>query len=307
MATFDSRPGFSPRPPEVVKFSPFDISKDSIPKRGKNKDENQDTLFCFDKDSPLNNSRSFGIFDGMGGLINGRGSSIRCSKLVEDELKKIPTPIYDQTAEKLLKTISLYANRQFIKEKESEKKLGGTTGTFGIIYLNENNQQRIGIVNRGDSRAYFFRPDNKGALFFQLTTDDGLLEHSFKKSDRQKEFERLKKEVDNASELGNLSENGRFFFEKRNQISNYYGNKDVKDYLPDFASIDFTKGDILLLTTDGIHDNLTTKEITTCLSKHKDSYNILCDLITSASNRSLNTNHIRAKLDDMTAIVIICK
>lgn len=296
MANYDSRSGLSPRPPEVIKPVSFDVDFGTF---GKEETKNEDNHFFNSK------NMSFGIFDGMGGQANGQISSQFCSNLIQTELGGLPTNISPEKATVKLKEILLTVNQSFLENK-TKFNLGGSTGTFGVICCDSSDKRTAVIASVGDSRAYLYRPGNRESLI-QLTTDDGRLEYSFKNSNDQKQFKQIKEELDNASNENNLSEKGKLFFDMRNQIGNYFGHKNENDYQPNIVSVMLQKGDIILLTTDGVHDNLTTNEITFCLSKHKDSSNIIEDLIKSSYNRSQNKNHKRAKSDDMTAVCIICK
>ena len=66
-----------------------------------------------------------------------------------------------------------------------------------------------------------------------------------------------------------------------------YINVDTRDVEP---------GDIILATTDGIHDNLTRREIA--------EWTTVKDLLAAALARSRDTDHPRAKPDDMTAVML---
>lgn len=60
-------------------------------------------------------------------------------------------------------------------------------------------------------------------------------------------------------------------------------------------------GDKLILTSDGIHDNLTTDEMENCLRGNEQTE--ISRIVSSAEARS-NSAHIRAKPDDMTAAIL---
>src|SRR6185503_6855706 len=65
-----------------------------------------------------------------------------------------------------------------------------------------------------------------------------------------------------------------------------------------------TDGDQLLLATDGVHDNLTDREMASLLRRTKTAGDASQQLIAAARTRSRERSHLRAKPDDMTAIVI---
>lgn len=184
--------------------------------------------------------------------------------------------------------------------------MGGSTGTFGIICSDNSGNSIAVIANIGDSRAYRYRPGDREPLI-QITTDDGCLEYSFKNLNDQAQFNQIKEEIDNASSEDDLSEKGKMFFGMRNQISNYFGHKNEKDYQPNIFSAVLKKGDTLLLITDGISDNLTRDEIISCLSRKEKASEIVEALVYRAVNRSLDTEHVKAKRDDVSVMTFIRK
>jgi len=67
-------------------------------------------------------------------------------------------------------------------------------------------------------------------------------------------------------------------------------------------------GDRILLCSDGIHDNLTNDEIEEIV-KQADSTTVAQTLVEHALERSRQESSVtmRAKPDDMTAVVITCQ
>jgi protein phosphatase len=63
-------------------------------------------------------------------------------------------------------------------------------------------------------------------------------------------------------------------------------------------------GDRLLLTTDGVHDNLTTQEMEALAERTRSDHRLPRDLVSAARDRSRDTSHMRYKVDDMTAAVL---
>lgn len=63
-----------------------------------------------------------------------------------------------------------------------------------------------------------------------------------------------------------------------------------------------TPGDVLLLTSDGIHDNLTTAEIEAVLITSNPQYTT-ASLANRAQMRTFDKS-ARSKDDDMTAVVV---
>jgi len=72
---------------------------------------------------------------------------------------------------------------------------------------------------------------------------------------------------------------------------------------PDIRTEELHHDDIILLCTDGLSDVLTDDEIRAIIERHKENMlDAAQSLIKAAANRS-TTSHLRAKPDDITAIV----
>jgi serine/threonine protein phosphatase PrpC len=63
-------------------------------------------------------------------------------------------------------------------------------------------------------------------------------------------------------------------------------------------------GSRLVLTSDGIHDNLMDSEIGGLLARHLDVEEAARALVTAARRRSEEMDHVRSKDDDLTALVV---
>jgi len=78
-------------------------------------------------------------------------------------------------------------------------------------------------------------------------------------------------------------------------------NKNLK---PNITDVDIEEGDVLLLSSDGIHDNLTDAEIEKLLNSGSSEQKLSKSIVENASNIAKDTNNPRAKEDDKTAIII---
>lgn len=83
------------------------------------------------------------------------------------------------------------------------------------------------------------------------------------------------------------------------QVNQPLGDGEVD---PRIILVDIQLGDRILLTTDGIHDNLTSAEIAALLDD-SDPDGAAEALIAAARERSVSS-HFRAKPDDMSVVVI---
>jgi protein phosphatase len=87
---------------------------------------------------------------------------------------------------------------------------------------------------------------------------------------------------------------------KSHKITHYLGVPGVK---PRIYAIDIQKGDKLVLTSDGIHDNLRDDEIAEIVGLSPDNKTAV-ETLTRASLARSQEEHPRAKADDMSAIVV---
>lgn len=269
--------------PESQRDKPFDVGI-STQANEEHPTRNEDTGFCKEKN---NGAVTFGIFDGMGGESNGRESSNLCSAAIELQLDGIYPEMAIDDIKRKLGTVSEDVNDEFL-DKKSELHLGGSTGVFGMIIPDKSGGRMAVIANIGDSRAYVFR---NGELI-KITTDQGLV--------KKKE---IQDRLDEAMNRDELTVEEEVAFRNRRIIAGCFGNPSVK---PEIVTFPLEKGDILLVTTDGVHDNLTTSEIRTILnSQHSKKAADISRSITDASvHRSHEVENFRHKLDDMTALVI---
>jgi serine/threonine protein phosphatase PrpC len=152
----------------------------------------------------------------------------------------------------------------------------------------------------GDSRIYLLRP---GEPLRRLTTDDGLL-GKLVENKVLKDSDALR--IDQAMRFEDLSDLELNYFRWRGGITQALGGP-----LPPTIHVDQTTiapGDRVLFCTDGIHDNLTDEEIAALLKAGPRS-SVARLLVERSLQRSREERHmtIRAKPDDITAVVVTCR
>jgi protein phosphatase len=144
----------------------------------------------------------------------------------------------------------------------------------------------------GDSRAYLFRT----GLLEVLTTDHTRSRYAIGTGEAALQQERLA----DTDSLDILSDEDIAAFRERNVIGASLGRSN--EVCADVKHFDVERGDIIILTTDGIHDNLTTQEMQQVLVNARNAN--YAELLTHAAKERSRQPHLRAKKDDMTAVVV---
>jgi serine/threonine protein phosphatase PrpC len=152
----------------------------------------------------------------------------------------------------------------------------------------------------GDSRIYLLRGQEH---LKRLTSDDGFLTKLIENQiiDEQHAFR-----IDQAMQANQLTDIEYRYFRLRGGITQALGGPIVPTVHINKTTIQ--PADRILLCTDGIHDNLTDDEIETILRNHPRTAAARV-LVEHSRERSRQdyTHTIRAKPDDMSAIVLTCR
>mgnify|MGYP005806815981 FL=1 len=229
---------------------------------------NEDTIYISNEESRIKNL--YIVADGMGGHKAGEVASSYSVKLFteyinsrsDEELK--PENILDTMVE----GVSVCNAGLFKKSHEAEKFEGmGTTFTCAVI-----EKDVLYIVHVGDSRAYVLR---NGSLT-QLTRD-----HSFV-------MEMLKQ--------GRITLEEAEKHPNRNVITRAVGSE--KTVLADTVIEKLSKGDMILLCSDGLSNMVSDDKILSILSGGNNINDILNTLIETANSMG-GTDNISAVIIDM--------
>ena len=214
------------------------------------------------------------VFDGVGGVAGGEEASKRGLEILGNRLAAIPVDTANDDIWDGVREAFEQANREI-------RRVGGETTAVAVKIAGDKEKfAYIGII--GDSRLYLFRD---GRL--ERITED----YSLADRETSKKLDTVKREEDLAGEE-------LIQFRRRNIItgdlkgsSSFYGVDEYKRKL--------VPGDVLVLTSDGVHDNLTTDEIEKIISEGGSVRTI----VDRAKVRS-QEGHFRSKTDDISAVVI---
>ena len=193
------------------------------------------------------------VADGMGGHLAGEVAS----NLFVDEIEAAIQEIEDTTDVDWLCWLEIEINRANNKiylssQKNTEQKGMGTTGVVVIYY---RNRAYIGWV--GDSRCYVYQKDNKEQILSQLTTDHTMIQALLDKGAI------TEKEAENAN--------------NKNMLSKAIGVK--KGVEVETKSVPIHTRAVLLLSTDGLHDSLSNKQLLSSVKDISNGIEVTKDLV----------------------------
>ena len=290
-------------------YAPFTFARYSIACE-RHPERNEDSI-SIDQHSGL-----AAVFDGVGGSAAGEIASQTAARAIylgwKDTRKQMQKGPSTQSSladcdnsnlSDLLRTLTLDADELVRTEGAKRAGTDDLATTIALaVFCRQPDQKHHTMVyaHVGDSRIYLLREQEP---LKRLTSDDGLLA-------RLVENQIVKDEdahrIDQAMRADQLSDMEFSYFRLRGGITQALGGP-----LPPTVHIDqisVQPGDRILLCTDGIHDNLTDDEIEAILktSPRTTVARVLVEqaLIRSRQERSVT---LRAKPDDMSAVVVVCR
>ena len=290
-------------------LTPFLIARHTIPCE-RHPDRNEDSIVVDER------SGLAAVFDGVGGSAAGQIASqtaVRAThqgwRQVLEQLQKKRKiyDILDNPGENFLCSVleRLVQSADDLVRTEGAKRAGtddlATTVAMAAVCREPKTRgYTLYYAHVGDSRVYLQR---EGEPLKRLTNDDGLLAKLVENRVVKNEDAHR---IDQAMRADQLSDMEFSYFRLRGGITQALGGP-VPPTIHT-AEIAVTPGDRILLCTDGIHDNLTDEEIEEILrsSPRTSTARLLVEhsLRRSRQERSVT---LRAKPDDMSAIVMTCR
>ncbi len=310
--------------PEIEKIAAH-IAKTS--EKSKNHPDNEDSTFV-DAQKELS-----GLFDGMGGGLAGKQTSELAAKISSEELARVPEGVdakkwetairraLEKTQEEVIKlgnhlffeqlddpfTEAAYKDQpqDKIQELIMEKGMSPAGTTASIIKMLEQPDGGADLVfgHTGDSRIYVLKG---GKEFKRLTKDQGALEEAVQNKYITKEEADF---IDQATSKEEIIQ--KFGPERGKTVALLY--KDLRRGVKSALGLNgcefqtgiehLEPGDLTVVTSDGIHDNLTDEEIQLEMIKGGTPAEISARLVEAAGKR-VAKKVLRSKEDDKTALVI---
>lgn len=245
--------------------------------------------------------KTFGIFDGMGGEPAPVLASQTARDYILSRLNEINEGTDIKNAKQILSEIILKTDDAMILASKVNPKSEHMATTASMIKFHTDSEGKnyAMIANVGDSRVYKI---NKEGILQQMTVDDGIIATHVSDINERKIIEEKLSNVRKESDFDKKYQ--KFFFMNRSKVSKSLGNKEFKSVNIDVVAIE--KGDRFLVTSDGIHDNLTFDEMQEIVKQFSTIEEIVKNLKEKSLERSREDKKLemRAKPDDMSAVLV---
>ena len=257
------------------------------------KKPNEDAYFADEK------HQVYAVFDGVTGKEGGSGGHIASAIAVDclrQSLNQLSDELPVEEIRENMTTILRKINTEILKHQDGNYKDMATTAS--IVKVTKDGTAVIGNV--GDSRVYLLKSGESSLA--QLTLDHaGWVENasSFGFDDPWK----LQKAMSDAANPS-VPDDQKPHIVVRQE---YFGLTECLGFnesiQPDIYTQELKRNDMLSITSDGVHDNLTDKQIADCILNESDPKKAPDALVRQA--KEVSTQGIsRSKPDDITAIVV---
>lgn len=242
------------------------------------------------------------VLDGVGGLQNGDKASSTARDQIARRLREIPQNADPETAKRKMADALMEASTVV-----ATKVLEGQTTATVVKFIEGGGVKRAIVGHVGDSRAYISR---EGRLI-QITEDDNILSATGLTLPEKKALGQKLDAVETQQGYAGLTPQERTYFDRRNEISGALGEK--QPLKPHIYHVALQGDDKVILTSDGVHDNLSQKEIEMIIASQRAGEEVdkvnppdLASMLTEQALRRSKQkgSHIRAKPDDISAVVI---
>lgn len=229
------------------------------------------------------------VLDGVGGLHGGDRASQAARNVIAAWLKSIPLNSDPDIAKTGISAALIESSAKVLNEVPG----AGSTAVVAK-FLEIRGERRVIIGSVGDSRAYILR----GGGLKQITEDDSSVTGI--PLEEKRAIDQKLAMVETQQNLDALSQRELGYWKTRNMISQMLGDKDATPK-PHIYQIALQSGDKIILTSDGVHDNLSHGEIERIAKGQQD---VAEELVKHSKIRSADNGHIRHKPDDISAVVV---
>lgn len=225
--------------------------------KGLRRDNNEDACFILPKENV------YVIADGVGGGNAGEIASRTAVKEIANYIKDTPANDLEDKYQivEYLHDCLTNANKKIYTLSNTYEKNKGMATTAIIFFARKG---KAYVANVGDSRVYIFR----GEKLSQLTED-----HTY---------------VNTLVKAGILSKEQAEVDERKNMITRALGAEYTVE--PDFFQLDVVEGDIFIICTDGLYDEVGKSEIINIVKKEESMSEICKDLVECANQNGGHDN-----------------
>ena len=227
----------------------------SITDIGRKRKMNQD--FVYTSQRPVGSLPNlFIVADGMGGHNAGDFASKAAVETMVNEI----SASQEKDPERILESAIKAANGRIRKKAGENPELEGMGTTVVAAVCLEG---RLEVANVGDSRLYIVNSDIR-----QITRDHSLVEETVR--------------------MGGIPREEARNHPDKNIITRAVGAAEMVE--PDFFSVPYEKGDIVLLCSDGLTNMLEDEEIRMIISGARDIVEMAQELVKAANERGGRDN-----------------
>ena len=311
-----------PNPQSEIAIIPVRTWAKSLPSRS-HLERNEDAYWS------ARNGVAHAVIDGMGGSrrvvdgkeIGGEHAAAGLRAVLEERLQDLPNNVSISAARELLAAVIAEGNARVFREVNAEGNLppeqipeGKTAdevmaaACLTALILCEGGRRAV-ISQNGDTRCYLY---SEGELLL-LTEDQDAVNMDFTQGALTSEqADAIGEALDTFSgfDVGKLDPAARKYYAQRHLVFGQLGDS-PEAAAPVFSTIQIHPGDSLLLTSDGVHDNLTADEIAASMSSIDPAATLVDRADARSGERALpDPNDLtvpynyRAHQDDATALVV---
>ncbi|MBI4599452.1 hypothetical protein HY732_00850 [Candidatus Uhrbacteria bacterium] len=242
----------------------------------------------------------FGVFDGVSQFHDKGKAAEKAAQLIAEKFALVDLGLSSNDTAKEMERI-LQEVHSIIIEGLDKRDCGATTASVVKFCEVSKGGHLVVVGNVGDSRVYKLKKDNGIEC---LTLDDGIL-----RAEGILGVQEMMKIQDRAGRITSKPKDSNIErFYKYNELSQALGFGDwnaPRRITPRIHQVALETEESLLITSDGIHSNLTTNEIEMYCRSHKNPDKIAHELVTRAYAISKRRRY-RSHPDDMTALFIRC-
>ncbi len=225
---------------------------------GRKRDKNEDSLFVMPKEN------LYIVADGVGGSNCGEvasGTAVTYMAEYAKEKAFDEIEIDSEISVELYKCLSEANRKIFFMAKENEKMKGMATTLVAAVIK----KKKAYVLNIGDSRAYIYRGTDE---LEQITED-----HSY---------------VNSLVKMGVITEDEAKDHKSGHMITRALGTDEIVE--PDLFRVDINEGDIIILCTDGLYDEVSNDRIIELINKYETMPELASELVEAANKAGGNDN-----------------